>query len=84
MSKAKTILKDDELINQATKEPLSSFLKLKILVIKAVYPKICKQDAIRLSIFSIDDITVKKVLIKFLNSDLNDIFALAKSYDELN
>lgn len=83
MIKAKTVLKDDLFVKEAANAPLSSFLKLKILVIRLVYPKIAKVDAIRLSIFAIDDKNTKKVLVKFLNSDLNDIISLAKSLDDL-
>lgn len=84
LAKMKSLFPEDSIVKESVNFPLSSFLKLKILTIRKVYPKICKEDAIRLSIFSIESSQVKKTFSKYLKSDLSDIISLAKSVDELN
>lgn len=83
IAKAKIVFKDDILLNEVNSKPLCTFLKMKILVIKLVYPKISKIDAIRMAIFAVADKDTRKILIKFVNSDLSDIFSAAQSIDEV-
>lgn len=80
MDKFKLMFNNNEqIIKQISDTSLSSFISLKIMVIKRLYSSISKKDAIRMAIFSIDDFDIKKKFSLFLNSDLNDILNLAKS-----
>lgn len=69
------------LMDELKSTPLSSYLKLKIMIIRKVYPKILKEDAVRMCIYSITDNDKKKKLVKFINSDFDDILSLASSID---
>lgn len=82
MAKVKEKYKNNAtFLSECTSNPLATFLKTKIMIIKKVYPAINKKDTIRMSIFSVDDKDIKSKLSKFVNSDLIDILNLAKSID---
>lgn len=82
MDKFKKIFDNNEnLDDEFRKHPLSSFIKLKIMVIKKLYPRIVKEDAVRMTIYSIDDKETKKRFILFIKSELSDILNYAKSLD---
>lgn len=70
-----------EYVAEVQASPLSSYIKLKLLTIKKVYSNILKEDAIRMTIFSLNDSDLKMKLLKFIKSDLVDILSLANSLD---
>lgn len=82
LEKVKELFKDDPLVNELEDNPLSSYLKLKLIIIRKIYPKVCKEDAVRMAVLAIDNDQVKKQFSKFLKSDLDDIFSLAQSLDD--
>lgn len=84
INKFKKIFTDNDKLNSELSDyPLYSFIKLKMLVIKRLYPKITKEDAIRMTIFSIDSLEVRKKFRIFVNSELTDILNYAKSIDSI-
>lgn len=82
LSKFNTMFGDIEGIKtEISLRPLSTFIKLKVMIIKKLYPKMIKEDAIRMTIFSISDDKTRKIFRQFLKSDLNDILNYAESID---
>lgn len=81
IKKFKEIFNKENLDAEISMNPLSSFIKLKIMVIKRLYPNLPKKDAIRLTIFSLDDKDVRRQFSRFIHSDLIDILNYAKSID---
>lgn len=81
LKKFQEIFQSEDISKEIKNFPLSTFIKLKIMSIKKIYPRLPKVDAIRMCIYSIEDEVTRKQFTYFLNSDLDDILNYSKSID---